>query len=288
MSAGATLPDALWVDGRPAAEISALDRGLHYGDGLFETMACIGGRPRLLNLHLERLASGCARLALPPPDAPGLEREIGAFLAGEPRAIVKLIVTRGPARARGYGISGAERPTRVLLRYPWAGEDAAAAAQGVRVRIGALKLGENPALAGLKHLNRLEQVLARAECSDPDIAETLLFSAGGALICGTMSNVFLVRGGTLATPRLDRCGVAGVMRAVVGGLAPGCGIHFAERMLDGEDLEAAEEIFLTNALTGIRPVRELAGRPRGVGPVTRRLQQALAPRLARAGEVGDA
>ena len=288
MSPEAVLPDALWVNGRPAAQVSALDRGLHYGDGLFETMACLNGRPRFLGLHLNRLADGCARLGLPPPDTAALEGQVRAIAQGPGRAIVKLIVTRGRALARGYGLSGQEEPTHVLLRYPWAGEDAVAAAQGVRVRIGTLKLGENPALAGLKHLNRLEQVLARAECSDPQLAEALLFSSSGALVCGTMSNVFLVHGGQLATPRLDRCGVAGVMRAVVGGLAPGCGIHFQERRLEGKDLEAAEEIFLTNALTGIRPVRELSGRTLAAGPVTRRLQQALAPHLAGGGEAADA
>ena len=101
----------------------------------------------------------------------------------------------------------------MLLRYPPG--RSARRREGVRVRLGELRLGENPALAGLKHLNRLEQVLARLEWSDPGIAEALLFSSSGALVSGSMSNVFLVHGGRLATPRLDRCGVAGVMREVV-------------------------------------------------------------------------
>ena len=268
------LPDGVWVDGRVAAEVSPLDRGLHYGDGLFETIGCVAGRPRFLDLHLKRLASGCARLAIPAPDPGTLAQEITRAAAKRGGAILKLIVTRGPAHARGYGVSGAEQGTRILLRYP---PGPAAAGEGVRVRLGELRLGENPALAGVKHLNRLEQILARLEWSDPGIAEALLFSSSGALVSGCMSNVFLVHGGRLSTPRLDRCGVAGVMREVVGRLAVRHGIEFEQLPLDLEGLNAAEEIFLTNALTGIRPVRELEGRAVPPGPVTRQLQQALAP-----------
>lgn len=280
MRGGESFPQAAWVDGRPQGEVSLLDRGLHYGDGLFETMACVDGRVRFLAHHMRRLASGCARLALPEPDLALIEAEIAALAAGSARAVIKLMLTRGRARARGYAFGADEQPTRVLLRYAWAGEDVSAQERGVRVRLGDLTLGENPALAGIKHLNRLEQVLARCEWTDPDIAEALLFSTSGTLACGTSSNVFLVHRGQLATPRLDRCGVAGVMREVVGMLAGRCGIHFEKRPLGREELATAEEIFLTNALTGIRPVRELASRALTVGPITRCLQQALAPLLS--------
>jgi 4-amino-4-deoxychorismate lyase len=280
-----TLPAAprAWIDGRADAPLSVFDRGLHYGDGLFETMACLDGQPRFLGRHLARLASGCERLGLSAPPRAVLQAEIAVALEDCPRAVLKLIVTRGAAPVRGYAAPAALAPTRLLVRYPWEPEDAHAAAQGVRVRRATLRLGENPHLAGLKHLNRLEQVLARQEWSDPHIAEALLFSTSDALISGTMSNLFLVHGGTLATARLDRCGVAGIMRGVVGGLAAECGIDFQERRLVAADLHQAQEIFLTNALIGIRPVRELDGRSIGVGPVTRRLQQALAP-LLRAGQ----
>jgi 4-amino-4-deoxychorismate lyase len=167
----------------------------------------------------------------------------------------------------------------MLLRYSWAGEDREAMREGVRVRIADLKLAENPSLAGIKHLNRLEQVLARLEWDYAQIAEALLFSGSGALVSGTMSNVFLVQGGRLLTPRLDRCGVAGVMREVVGSLAAGAGVDCERCALDLEDLNRAEELFLTSALTGIRPVVEIAGRRIAIGPVTRRLQAALAPQL---------
>jgi 4-amino-4-deoxychorismate lyase len=274
----------VWVNGRPDGGLSLLDRGLHYGDGLFETIACLGGRPRFLDLHLERLARGCARLGIENPDAAELRHEILAVAAGAPRAIVKVLLTRGPAAARGYGPTGAERPTRVTLRYRWEEEDPRVATDGVRVRTAALRLGENPALAGLKHLNRLEQVLARREWSDAGIAEALMFSSSGRLISGVMSNVFLVEGAAVRTPLLDRCGVAGVMRRVVLREAARAGIACEEAALDAGDLARAHELFLTSAVIGLRPVRALDARAFPPGAVTRELQGRLAPLLTEAAD----
>lgn len=274
-------PQAVWVNGRPDAALSPLERGLHYGDGLFETIACLGGRPRFLNLHLERLARGCTRLGIELPDREELRREILAAAAEAPSAIVKVLLTRGPAVARGYATTGSEQPTRLTLRYRR--EDEPRNAQdGVRVRTAAQRLGENPALAGLKHLNRLEQVLARREWSDGAIAEALMFSSSGMLISGVMSNVFLVEGARLRTPLLDRCGVAGVMRQVVLREAARAGIAAEEAPLDAGDLARARELFLTSAVIGLRPVRVLDGRACEIGAVTRELQQRLAPLLAEA------
>ncbi len=272
------------IDGRQvaasAAAVPVLERALHYGDGLFETIACLEGRPRLLERHLRRLSAGCERLGLDASAVPVLAHEVQALARGTGRAIVKLLLTRGAALERGYALAGAERARRIALRYAWPREDGAAAEEGVRVRLGTLRLGENPALAGIKHCNRLEQVLARREWTDPAIAESLLFSSSGALVSGTMSNVFLVQKSKLVTPLIDRCGVAGVMRALVLELALSAGILAEERRLEAGDLESAQEIFLTNALSGIRPVRELEGVLRRPGPVTRLLQARLAVHLA--------
>ncbi len=277
MSAQRETPERSWVDGREAREVALVDRGLQYGDGLFETLACLPAGVRFPQLHLKRLAAGCERLGIPVPQARLVREELALAARGGTPAVLKLIVTRGPAAVRGYGVSGHEQPTRILLRYPW--RPPPVTMPGIRVRLGTLQFGENPYLAGLKHLNRLEQVLARGEWSDPDIAESLHCSSSGALVSGTSSNVFLVRGGQLVTPRLDRCGVAGIMREVVGQAAAGLGLDFRQCPLELNDVHAAEEIFLTNALTGIRPVRQIEGRALGPGPVTARLQEALAPLL---------
>ena len=272
------------IDGEPAAVADAgvpvLERGLHYGDGVFETIACIDGVPRLLERHLRRLRLGCQRLGFDPVDAAALAREVRELALGTSQAVIKLLLTRGTAAARGYAITGRERTRRISLRYAWRPEDPARLEEGVRVRFATLRLGENPALAGIKHCNRLEQVLARREWTDPAIAEALMFSRSGALVSGTMSNVFLVRESKLLTPLIDQCGVAGIMRGLVLELAAAHGISAQECRLEGAQADSADELFLTNALTGIRPVGELAGVRRVPGPVTRALQEKLAAHLA--------
>jgi 4-amino-4-deoxychorismate lyase len=282
MSAPGAAPAVLRVNGRPASELSVLDRGLQYGDGLFETIACLDGHPRLIDRHMQRLAGGCARLAITPVDPAAIADEVRDLARDAARAIVKVLVTRGSATARGYGISGDEQPTRVTLLYPWPEPDPALSGAGVRVRIASVRLGENPALAGLKHCNRLEAVLARLEWSDPQIGEALMLSSSGALISGTMSNVFLVQDSVLVTPRVDRCGVAGVMRAEVLAAAAAAGMRVEERVVERQELDDAQELFLTNALIGIRPVRAIGDRPLVPGPVTRNLQAQLAARLGAA------
>ncbi|HVO49272.1 MAG TPA: aminodeoxychorismate lyase [Steroidobacteraceae bacterium] len=267
------------VDGRAEAQLSVLDRGLQFGDGLFETIACVGGVPRFLDLHCERLALGCSRLRIDFPDMQALRAEVLALARDTPRCLIKVIVTRGTATQRGYAAAGNERARRITMRQAWPDEDPACAERGVRVCTREFRLGENPALAGLKHCNRLEQILARADWPGPDLAEGLLYSHSGRLVSGTMSNVFLVNGSSLMTPRLDLCGVAGVMRKVVLAEAQAARVNVGESELRAADVRSAQEIFLTNARIGIWPVRELDGRVLEPGPVTRRLQAALAPLL---------
>jgi 4-amino-4-deoxychorismate lyase len=264
----------------PATSVSALDRGLQYGDGVFETIACPAGRPRFLPLHLERLEFGCERLGLPAPDLDEIQAEVLGLASAVERSIIKVIITGGEAVARGYARSGNETATRITIRYPWPHEDPAQLHDGVMARTLSMRLGENPRLAGLKHCNRLEQILARAElAADARLAEGILFSSSGNLICGTMTNVFLVRESCLLTPRIDQCGVAGVMRRVVLREARQVGIPARECELRAENLQAADEIFLTNSRIGIWPVRALDGRELTPGPVTRHLQSVLEPLL---------
>ncbi len=272
-------PILVQVDGQESPGLDALDRGLHYGDGLFETIACRAREARFLELHLQRLAEGCATLGIRYAHFPTLAAQIRSVAAGQADGLIKLILTRGSATARGYGGQGDETARTVLLQYRWPAEDPACWQRGVAVRTAGGRLGENPALAGLKHLNRLEQVLIRGEWTDPAIREALVFSSSGRLVSGTMSNVFLVRDGRIMTPAITHAGVRGVMRRVVLDAAQRGGLAVTETALDAAALDTAEEIFLTNARIGIWPVRALDGRARTVGPVTRQLQQWLLPLL---------
>jgi len=271
------------INGDAAGGLSPIDRGLHFGDGVFETIACLHGRPRFFSLHLERLAQGCRTLGFSPPAARSLREEIGRLAGAADRAIVKLIVTRGPATVRGYAVSGREQATRVAIRYPWPVEDPVSQQSGVSVRMAAMRRGENPVLAGLKHCNRLEEILARSEPGAAAAGESLMLSRSGRLVSGTMTNVFLVDGPPgsprLRTPAIDLCGVAGVMRRVVLREATGAGIAATECALWPADLAGATEVFLTNARVGIWPVGRLEDRTMTPGPVTRRLQSLLQPLL---------
>jgi 4-amino-4-deoxychorismate lyase len=264
------------LNGRPLVNgVSPYDRGLHYGDGLFETLVCVKGRARFLSLHLDRLAKGCERLHISLGDIGSLRTEIQTAAAEAREALIKVIVTRGEAIARGYGWAGTEVPSRLVFRYALPAEKTAAGREGIRAVVAKLRYGENPLLAGMKHLNRLEQVLARSEVSTEDAAELLVFGSSGTLVSGTMSNVFLVNRGRLLTPKLDRCGVAGVMRRVILREAAASGIAAEERELGDADLASADEIFVSNSRIGIWPIRTLEARDLGIGPITRRLQACL-------------
>jgi 4-amino-4-deoxychorismate lyase len=276
-------PDLVLINGQAVLgqgpHLSVLDRGLHFGDGLFETIACVRRQPRFLSLHMQRLSSSCERLKIKLDDLKAIRQEVEHAASTTDVSLIKLIVTRGPAVARGYAWSGRETATRVLLRYAWPQEDATAQHEGVRVGISAVRLGENPALAGMKHLNRLEQVIARSEVPAAEATELLLFSSSGRLVCGTMSNVFVIRDGRLITPRVDQCGVAGVMRRVVIRETEKAGLAVEEGTVSEADLDAANEIFLTNARIGIWPVRMVGTRTLPAGPITRRVQALIAPLL---------
>lgn len=260
------------VNGEASDCLDATDRGLHYGDGVFETIAIRHGVPQLWQWHMERLAEGCRRLAIPPPDETQLAAECTRLCGAEERAVLKVIITRGSG-GRGYRPPTDAKPTRLLARYPW--PDYPDVGEGVRLRLCATPLGCNAALAGIKHLNRLEQVLARSEWDDTSIHEGLMCDTQGYLIEGTMSNLFAVRGGVLYTPDLSGCGVAGVMRREVLRLAGELQIAVEFRRITPGELQEMDEVFMTNSIIGIWPVRRFDSAEYGANPLTCRLLQRL-------------
>lgn len=250
---------AAWVDGRLATTIGIDDRGLHYGDGLFETIAASAGRPRFLAAHLARLARGCAALSIPMPDEARLRAEVAQAAALAPHVIVKLIVTRGAALARGYAIAGGEAARRILIAYAWEeGPDHAAAP--ARVARAERPVARQSALAGIKHLNRLEQVLALTGARRRGLDEVLLCTDDERIVGGSMTNLFLVTGGELVTPPAASCVVAGVMRAAVLRAAARLGLACSERELTVADLSRAEAAWLSNARVGLWPVGVIVDR----------------------------
>ena len=249
-----------WIDGIPGETVPADDRGLQYGDGLFETIVVRNGRARFLDAHLARLDLGCQRLGIPFASSAGLRAEIARVVSQAPvNAILKLIVTRGSGPRRGYAPRGNFEARRVLTLFAAAAPEAGD--RGVDARIANIRLGENPALAGIKHLNRLENVLAASEAGHDSFFESLLRDAAGHVICGTMTNVFAAKAGRLYTAPLDRCGVAGVMRGVVLRQAESLRIPCELRRLPLAELLAADEVFITNVRIGVVPLRRVGEHP---------------------------
>jgi 4-amino-4-deoxychorismate lyase len=262
------------INGQAVDGISTLDRGLLYGDGVFETIAVEAGRPRFWLRHLARLSAGCERLGIPMPEGKRLLEESQPVISGVNRGVLKIIVTRGCA-GRGYRPADDVIPTRIIQLHPWPDYPGTCHGSGVRVRLCRQRLGHNPALAGIKHLNRLEQVLARGEWDDPGIHEGLQLDGDGCLVEGTMSNLFLIRDRGLMTPDLSRCGVAGILRTVVMELAARVPLPLQVRALGLDDLREADEVFLTNSIIGIWPVIAVEDRPYRRGAFTCRLQELL-------------
>jgi 4-amino-4-deoxychorismate lyase len=269
------MSSAVLVNGQPPADPGAAiaynDRGLGYGDGLFETAVLRSGAVRFLSAHLLRLQEGCKRLRIEYPGDEALMADIRGICGSERDGVIKIIVTRGHG-GRGYRPAVDMRSTRIVALHPL---PASSCDDGITVRWCDLRLSRNPALAGMKHLNRLEQVLAQLEWSDSSIGEGLMLDTEGELVCATASNVFIGRHDVLFTPDLRYCGVRGVMRGQVLRAAGELGIAISEEPLWPRDLDDATEVFVTSAVRGIRSVAALAGLRWEAGTLARRLTAAL-------------
>lgn len=262
------------MNGQPAVGVPVHDRGFAYGDGLFETIRVTGQQPLLLNRRLQRLEAGGRRLDIP-CDLEQLRTHILAFSAELGDGVAKLILTRGDGQ-RGYAPPHPCVPRTLLMGSPAPAYPREHAERGVQLYPCVTRLAEQPALAGMKHLNRLEQVLARGEWQDPAFAEGLMRDISGRVIEGVYSNIFLVSKGVLQTPSLERCGVAGVMRAEILERAQRAGIVTQVRDIAFEELLGADEVFVCNSLYGIWPVRQLQTHVWPVGALTRKLQGLIA------------
>jgi len=241
------------INGLPATTIAVSDRGLAYGDGLFETVRFNQRRLVLWPGHLARLRRGCEKLQLT-LDTAALEHELtrALALATTDNGVLKLIVTRGTG-GRGYRASRAPA-TRIITTHPLPDYSGLAVDTGIRAFLCTQRLAPQPALAGLKHLNRLEQVLASLEWPDNSFHEGLMLDLGGNVIEGTRSNVFIAAAGRLVTPALDQCGIDGVLAAA---LLTHFGTLATSARISLEQLCRAEEVFFCNSVFGIWPLAAL-------------------------------
>ena len=271
----------LYVNGRLTpvddARVSALDRGFTLADGVFETMVAVDARVFRLADHLGRLRQGATLLQISlPPDA-GLTAAIEATLRanGHPRSIARLTATRGVDTGRGLAVAGDGSPTLVIRVTPRT--LAASPPAGLRVVLAEARRNDMSPLSRIKSLAYTDGVLARLDARRAGADDALFLNTAERLACGTSSNLFVVRDGVLMTPPVSEGVLPGVARRTVLEVAASVGIPCAERPLPLADVDAAQEVFLTNVVTGLVPVVVVEGRPVGrgsIGPVTERLWRA--------------
>ncbi len=235
---------------------SFTDSLTQYGDGVFETMLSVGNEIYHWDYHWQRLESSCQRLQISVPDCDTLYQQLQTALAEQnaPLSVVKMIVSRGDG-LRGYR-SIDNQPCHIQFSISDYHLNPKID-QGLHIRICDTRLSHQPLLAGMKHINRLEYVMARRESHDGQFDEGLLLNYDNLLIEGLTSNVFIIKNQQIFTPILDGSGVCGTMRTYLFNTLPQLGYTLSEKHLSLDDIHTADEVFLTNATAGIMPVASI-------------------------------
>ncbi|MRI35219.1 aminodeoxychorismate lyase [Endozoicomonas sp. OPT23] len=265
----------VWVNGVNESVLPVTDRGLAYGDGLFETIRVVNGLPTLYDLHLTRLAESASFLGID-LSVKQLKTEVAGFLqaVNQPGGILKVILTRGSG-GRGYNPAGCSDSSRILSFHDLPDYGVAPREQGIRLFPCETRLGQS-VLVGMKHLNRLENVMARREwAAEAGCLEGLVQDFDGHIIEGTMSNLFFVQNGILKTPHLSRCGVKGVCREYILDNAALWGLKIETADYSFAELAAADEVFVCNSVNGVWPVTGCGNKSWAVGEVTCRVRDKL-------------
>jgi 4-amino-4-deoxychorismate lyase len=251
-----------FVDGQESNVISTNDRGLAYGDGCFTTALVNNGEVMMLPQHLKRLVEQSQQLGLPKFDLTALAASIRKISTGIAKGVVKVIITCGSG-GRGYSRLGAEQAKVIVSLHDYPKVYPQWQKQGISVGISKQQLGINPMLAGLKHLNRLEQVLLRTELDKRPEDDLLVSDINGTVIECCSANVFWLKAGQWHTPSLATAGVAGLMRA---------NILLTHQHIQSGDYPIAQLVnidamFITNAILGIVPVKIFNGQHLDMSPV---------------------
>lgn len=260
------------INGKVNNKLLVIDRGFQYGDGLFETIAIYKSRPLCWEEHIERLIYGCKCLKIKTPNKKTLKQELIFLSKGFKRAIIKIIVTRG-INERGYGFSKNIFSNRVLIIYPWL--EYSRVKHGVNLGLCSMRLSHNKVLAGVKSLNRLEQVMARSEWNDSSIHEGLVMDTSDNIIEGTMSNLFYIKNNILFTPKLNLCGIKGVIRRKIIENSKISGFEIKIKKTSLKQLLNADEIFVCNSVIGIWPVKKILKQKFSIGKFTKKIKKIL-------------
>lgn len=263
------------INGHSETMLSPIDRGFAYGDGVFRTLRVKQGVPDSWALHYKKLVEDCNGLGIVCPSAELLLTDIERLFLPTEEAVAKIIITRGEG-ARGYALPALAQPTRVVIKASFPDYPKTNFNEGVQLHLCRLRLSHQPRLAGIKHLNRLENVMARMEWTDGAIADGLLLDGKGRAIECTMSNLFARFGKMLVTPDLSNCGVAGITRQRILEAIPQLGYLPKVSHIPLAKLMQADEIITCNSLYGAWQVIALDAQkwqPQGLATQLRNLLQ---------------
>jgi len=237
------------------------NRAVAYGDGFFETIVVLAGVAPLWSFHRARIENSLQRLSIL-VDLNELESTFFSLATQKVDALIKITIARSGG-GRGYSAKAVNDSVFTTDSYPLPHYPRRNLTDGVNLFLCRQRLSHNPALAGIKHLNRLEQVLAASEWCREWAHEGLMLDVTGAVVEGTVSNIFVLSDNVLLTPRLDYCGVAGVMRsAILNKFAVELNLETCEERIGISDVLEADAVFICNSVFGVWPVKSI-----GVSPV---------------------
>ena len=242
------------INGNPSEMVLAGDRGLQFGDGCFTTARVIDGALQLHDAHIARLQQACHRLAIPFTLWQTLAQEMGQMAGAQQDGVLKVLISRGIG-GRGYSSSSCTSPTRILSTSASPSQYDRWRQEGITLALSPVRLGRNPLLAGLKHLNRLEQVLIRSHLEQTDADEALVLDSEGWVTECCAANLFWRKGDVVYTPRLDQAGVNGIMRQFCIRMLAQSPFSIVEKYAGLEEVMQADEIVVCNALMPVIPVR---------------------------------
>lgn len=250
----------IWINGEQQQQIAVSDRALHYGDGCFTTARLQQGKIAWLQAHLQRLQEAAAVLMISGVDWDALKQEmlVAAQSWAQEEGVLKVILSRGTG-GRGYSAAGCHQPVRMIMLFAAPGHYAALRESGVRLATSPVRLGINPQLAGIKHLNRLEQVLIRTQLEQSGADEALVLDTEGMLVECCAANLFWRKQTRLFTPAVSGAGVDGIMRRRIMALAQQQGYVCQQVREPPQTLADADEVFISNALMPLLPVRQIDG-----------------------------
>ncbi len=246
------------VNGKLSNYIDIRDRALHYGDGVFETIAVKKSLMEFWKEHYQRLAKGCKTLKIKCPTENLLKKEINKFIKKNKKEkfVLKIIISRGVG-GRGYNPPRNTKPNRILGIYNWPKYPEINFKTGIKMGICKTRISKQPYLSEIKHLNRLEQIIARSEWQSKTISESIMLDSNENVIEGTMSNIFGVKKNIFYTPIIKFAGVEGVMRKVILKLLEKNKKKFVIKKIKLKELLKYEEIFICNSVFGIWPVKQI-------------------------------